>query len=824
MLDKSLETLFRRYRTRGDAKALGQVFDRTARELLAVAAHLGHGPAEAEDVVQETFLAALSAAKRWDERRPLMPWLVGILTREARHLRRNAARSVEPDRLAPRVSAAPTDEAEREELAAAIAEALRKVPTNYREVLVGHLADGLAPREIAERLGRAPGTVRVQLHRGLEHLRRALPPSFALGVAATALPGRGLAAVRAEVLAAAPVQVGVATATLPLRALAVAGAAAGVLGLTWTQLGGGAGLDGAPELELRVASAPSGNIRLDREDGGLRLAAPPDRAGAIAAVEKLVEERARRAAAAPDELPADPEAELPRAEVSWSVKGRLYYRGAIDATRAHVSLTADGAPLGATTPDERGNFLLDFTALMSENADPEAFVLRVDHPEFAVAVEEIAPRDFGRGPDYREVCTVKLRAPAGFVEGDVDTPGGPTRVALLPLTKGKRAERLVLAPSADETSTTGHFRLRFPEPGDYVVVAAQDERPPAWSLVSLDSRSDRTVLCGHLSIPAGHTLVGDLKLPPGVSAEGARVVSRPTEVEIALDLRGEATYVGRDGETVETLPWNGLLWNGRRFLRDFRTCDVNEEGRFELRGVAEDTHVLALRDFPGFEGERLALTDTWVPGPPLTLVPEISLLRVAVARDGEPAPRAPVRALDGTRRTVTGATDADGEVELVVRSARRLRLESSSPAGNAQRFVQSAVASRWVRVGLELGDAALVPGTIVDAAAPPGEAQTKGAAPDGGPAPPKNGVVLFLESEGPELLEVSWPTAGGDGWLAKRVAPEVSEKTEEGTFTVYLLPETGAVDTVRAASGARSWRSQLVSIEQDYRIYRLIEN
>lgn len=822
MLEKSLETLFRRYRTRGDAKALGQVFDRTARELLAVAAHLGHGPAEAEDVVQETFLAALSAAKRWDEKRPLMPWLVGILTREARYHRRKAARSVEPDRLAPRVAAAPTDAAEREELATAIAEALRRVPPNYREVLVGHLADGLAPREIAERLGRAPGTVRVQLHRGLEHLRKALPPSFALGVAATAIPGRGLAAVRAEVLAGAPLKIGVSTATIPLRALALAGAAAGVLGLTWMQLGSGAGLAQGPEIELLLADAPDGNVRIDRASDGLRPASPVDRNAGAPAAEEVAGERARRTAVELPEFLTRTEPEPPRARESWSVEGRLIYRGPFDAARARVSLTVDGQPLGATTPDGRGNFQLDFSSYAGNlPADPELFRLRVDHPDFAVAVEEIAPRDFGSGPTYREVRSVKLRAPAGFFEGDVDIPSGVAHVALLPLTKGRGSERLVLEPSADEVSTLGHYRLRAPEPGDYLVVATQSERPPAWCHVTLDKRATDTVLCAPLSITPGCTVIGELRLPPGVTVDGAQIVSRPADVERVLDLRGEATFVSRDGQTVETLPWRGLLWNGERFLRDVLSCPVDEHGRYELRGLAEDLHVLTVVQVPGFEGERFARTETWVPTAPQNLVPEISLLRVAVTKDGEPAPHAPLKASDG-QRIYSAATDSSGEGELVVMAARPLRLESSSAAGHAQHFVQSAVASRWVRVSLELGDAPLVPGKLVGATAPTtGDANSASPRTDG-PAPPENGLVLLLEGEGPELLHVRWRPSSGGEWQETRVVPETWDMGEDAELTVYMLPDTGPVRDVTATSEGRRWRSEVLVVEADYRIFQLV--
>lgn len=84
---------------RGDAAALGAVFDALAPELLLIAARLG-GSDVAVDLVQATFLDAIRLRERWDPRRPLAPWLVGILgnhVREARRQRRRARR-LERDR------------------------------------------------------------------------------------------------------------------------------------------------------------------------------------------------------------------------------------------------------------------------------------------------------------------------------------------------------------------------------------------------------------------------------------------------------------------------------------------------------------------------------------------------------------------------------------------------------------------------------------------------------------------------------------------------------------------------------------------------------
>jgi hypothetical protein len=85
------------------------------------------------------------------------------------------------------------------EFVAALETALQRVPLKYRAVLRGHLGDGKKPKQLAQELGASPGTVRVQLHRGLALLRKLLPASFALGLV-TSLAPRGHAALRESIL------------------------------------------------------------------------------------------------------------------------------------------------------------------------------------------------------------------------------------------------------------------------------------------------------------------------------------------------------------------------------------------------------------------------------------------------------------------------------------------------------------------------------------------------------------------------------------------------------------------------------------------------
>ncbi|MEM7305057.1 MAG: sigma-70 family RNA polymerase sigma factor [Planctomycetota bacterium] len=238
--DVTTEELFSAFRDYGDADALTAVFDRLAPKLLEVALRLCSDAPQAEDVVQETFLLAIEKARRWDASRPLLPWLQGILFREARRARRQPLRGRgDADAGGAGDAAEPLHAGELRE---SVERALGRVSDTYRELLRRSLFDGLTPMELAGELNRDPGTIRVQLHRGLDQLRRALPAGFAFGLLGAAMP-RGLAAVREVVrerasgLPAAPLA-GVGGTTLALVpmskkvAVVAVALAAAVLGVT----------------------------------------------------------------------------------------------------------------------------------------------------------------------------------------------------------------------------------------------------------------------------------------------------------------------------------------------------------------------------------------------------------------------------------------------------------------------------------------------------------------------------------------------------------------------------------------------------------------
>ncbi|MEZ6015534.1 MAG: sigma-70 family RNA polymerase sigma factor [Planctomycetota bacterium] len=195
------DELFARFCASGDPAALAALFDRVAPELLAVALHLCGRRADAEDLVQETFLVALERAATWDPTRGVFPWLVGILTRRRHRQRRAEGRTPDHVRLPAPLSEDPADAAQRSELDAAITAAVAALGDVYRPVLHLYLRHGLDAKEIAEALGRPHGSVRTQVVRGLQRLREALPIGIAAALAADLGAGRGLGAVREAVLA-----------------------------------------------------------------------------------------------------------------------------------------------------------------------------------------------------------------------------------------------------------------------------------------------------------------------------------------------------------------------------------------------------------------------------------------------------------------------------------------------------------------------------------------------------------------------------------------------------------------------------------------------
>jgi RNA polymerase sigma-70 factor (ECF subfamily) len=136
--------------------------------------------AEAEDAAQTAFVKAYGALGRFDPQRPFRPWLLRIVTNEARNRVRSAARRAslelaagsEPSTAEPAVS--PEATAVAEERRRALLEAVNGLGEPDREVIAFRYFLELSEAETAEALGVARGTVKSRLSRALGRLRDSL--------------------------------------------------------------------------------------------------------------------------------------------------------------------------------------------------------------------------------------------------------------------------------------------------------------------------------------------------------------------------------------------------------------------------------------------------------------------------------------------------------------------------------------------------------------------------------------------------------------------------------------------------------------------------
>ena len=158
----------------GDTEPFDLLVRRYMRAAFTIAFRIVGHREDAEDVVQEAFLAALANIRTFDTSRRFGPWLYRIVVTRGLNFRKSRSRRrTESLEFAPPASDAPgpAREAERSDLRAEIAAALARLPERQRMVVQFFELDGFSGAEIAEMLGISPGTVRWYLHQARQTLR-----------------------------------------------------------------------------------------------------------------------------------------------------------------------------------------------------------------------------------------------------------------------------------------------------------------------------------------------------------------------------------------------------------------------------------------------------------------------------------------------------------------------------------------------------------------------------------------------------------------------------------------------------------------------------
>ncbi len=167
----------------GDAGAFNEFYTRYADLLFPFICHLMNGArADAEEIWQDTFLAALRALPGYRGSSRLSSWLCGIARRKVAdfHRRTGAApgtlSSFPPEKLLEVMDSGPLPDTVLQdgEARARVVEALLGLPVEYRDALLARYVDGQPVEEVARQLGRSYKATESLLSRARVALREVL--------------------------------------------------------------------------------------------------------------------------------------------------------------------------------------------------------------------------------------------------------------------------------------------------------------------------------------------------------------------------------------------------------------------------------------------------------------------------------------------------------------------------------------------------------------------------------------------------------------------------------------------------------------------------
>jgi RNA polymerase sigma-70 factor, ECF subfamily len=172
----------------GDEQAFHALVDRHAPALFRSALSLSRNRADAEDLLQETLVAAYRGLRNFAGRSAVRTWMLTIMTRhafKALHRSRHFRATLSLDAIAagsdnhgghPNAAIVQTQAATGVECRLDVMDVLRSLSEMHREVLVLREIQGLSYEEIAAVLGVPRGTVESRLYRARAEFRDRFGP------------------------------------------------------------------------------------------------------------------------------------------------------------------------------------------------------------------------------------------------------------------------------------------------------------------------------------------------------------------------------------------------------------------------------------------------------------------------------------------------------------------------------------------------------------------------------------------------------------------------------------------------------------------------
>jgi RNA polymerase sigma-70 factor (ECF subfamily) len=163
----------------GDRPAFAVLIERYWDRLYRWLCRLTRDPTTAEDIAQETFLKAFAAVNSFRAGSNFRAWLFRIAHNNFVNQRRAIRQNRKP--LVPEVAEdprGPVGEMLSREAVRLIAEAVAKLPSDFRGALALRVEEGLSFRDIAEVLGITEETARWRVFKARQKLMSVLSPEL----------------------------------------------------------------------------------------------------------------------------------------------------------------------------------------------------------------------------------------------------------------------------------------------------------------------------------------------------------------------------------------------------------------------------------------------------------------------------------------------------------------------------------------------------------------------------------------------------------------------------------------------------------------------
>lgn len=148
----------------GDSRAFDELVIRHSRKLHATLYQMTDNYDDAYDIAQEAFSKAYRALRYFNGQSAFYTWLHSIAVNHARNFLKKRNRRMTYSLADETDGADPERRTHLNELQLKINEALKKLSTKHREVVVLHDVKGLNHTEISALLGISEGTLRSRLH------------------------------------------------------------------------------------------------------------------------------------------------------------------------------------------------------------------------------------------------------------------------------------------------------------------------------------------------------------------------------------------------------------------------------------------------------------------------------------------------------------------------------------------------------------------------------------------------------------------------------------------------------------------------------------